>query len=142
MSLDDSRATKEGEMKNDADDAEEYQETYMESALGWGGMIIGPDGIGRPMPEDEALIAAIPDWVGIPEHLNDAVQIYIQVLGRPEQSVRLAAVIAIGEVARRYGRLPHRTNARGAVMRALTDPSPEVRTAAAATLGLIDQHSA
>jgi hypothetical protein len=129
-------------MKNNADDAEEYEETYMESALGWGGMIIGPDGIGRPMPEDEALTVAIPEWVGIPEHLDDAVQIYIEVLGRPEQSVRLAAVTALGEVARRYGRLPDRTNARGAVMRALTDPSSEVRTAAAATLGLIDQHTA
>ena len=129
-------------MKNDADDAEEYEETYMESALGWGGMIIGPDGIGRPMPEDEALTAVIPEMVGTPEQLDDDVRIFLEVLGRPEQSVRLAAVIAIGEVARRYGRLPDRTNARGAVMRVLTDPSPEVRTAAAATLGLIDQHSA
>ena len=129
-------------MENDPDDAEEYQERYIESALGWGGMIIGPDGIGRPTPESEALTAAIPEWVGIPEHLDDAVRIYIKVLGRPEQSVRLAAVIAIGKVARRYGRLPDRTNARGAVMRALTDPSLEVRTAAAATLGLIDEHSA
>ena len=126
-------------MENDSDAAEEYDETCIESTLGWGGMVIGPDGIGRPMPEHEALIAAIPEWVGISEHHDQAVQICIEVLERPEDEVRLAAVAAIGEVARRYGRLPNRTAARAAVIGALDDPSPDVRTAAAATLGLIDQ---
>lgn len=137
--LDDSPAPRKDEMENDSDAADEYDETYIESTIGWGGMVVGPDGIGRPMPEHEALIAAIPEWVGSSEHHDQTVQIYIEVLERPEDEVRLAAVAAIGEVATRYGRLPNRAAAREAVVRALNDPSPDVRTAATATLGLIDQ---
>jgi len=117
----------------------EYDETYVESTIGWGGIVIGPDGIGPSMPEHEALVAAIPGWVGLPEHLDTAVRIYIEVLERPEEAVRLAAVTAIGDVARRHNRLPDWENAREAVRHALDDPSPRVRAAATLTLGLIDQ---
>ena len=126
-------------MTNEPDDAEEYDETYVESTIGWGGMIIGPDGVGRPMPEADVLVMAIPGWVGLPEHLEQAVRIYVEVLDRPEAAVRLAAVTAIGEVARRYGHLPHPREAREAVGRALDDVDAGVRAAAGRAQQLINQ---
>ena len=125
-------------MEHDPDGAEEYEEIHVGSTIGWGGMIIGPDGIGRPMPEVDALLMAIPGWVGNAKHLDQAVRIYMEVLDRPEAAVRRAAVTAIGDVARRHGRLPHRQEAREAVTRALHDVIADVRAAAGTALRLID----
>ena len=47
-------------MEPHSDDSDKYDYTYAESALGWGGMVIGPDGIGQPIPEADALAFAIP----------------------------------------------------------------------------------
>ena len=119
-------------------DHDKYKNTYFESATGYGGLVVGPDGFGRPLPEPEALEHAIPLWVDIPEHLTDAVSIYIDSLSRREPEIRLAAVTAIGEVVRRYRRLPHRAGAQQAVSIALKDPVAEVSRAAVRTITEIE----
>jgi hypothetical protein len=118
-------------------DAEEYDYTYAESVLGWGGTIIGPDGIGEPMPDAEALAFAIPLWVDVPEHIENAVSIYLDVMSRPEAAIRNAAITAIGALVYRYGRLPHEARVRQIVREALADSSAEVSAAAAATSDII-----
>lgn len=120
-------------------DSKEWDYTYIESTLGWGGMIVGPDGIGMPLPEHEALTAAIPLWVNIPEHLDSAVSIYVDVMSRPEVGVRLAAISAIGDIVRKYGRLPHEAQARRAISIAQNDTNPEVAAAAVATSSIVDK---
>jgi hypothetical protein len=124
-------------MKPRSGDADEYDYTYAESALGWGGMIVGPDGIGEPMPDAEALAFAIPLWVDVPEHIENAVSIYLDVMSRPEAAIRKAAITAIGAVVHRYGHLPHEALARQTVREALADSSAEVSAAAAATSEII-----
>lgn len=74
----------------------------------------------------------------IPQHHDDAVRMYLEVLARPEAAVRRAAVPALGEIARRYGQLPREEEARRAVLRANDDPAREVRTAATAVLTQLD----
>lgn len=125
-------------MPDARDDPDGYEYIYIGSALASGGVILNPDGSGRSMSEAEALAAAMPQWIEIPEHLDDAVRTYVAAMSRPENFVRLAAVTAIGEVARRYGRVPRRQDARAAVLRALDDADPEVRAAGTAALALID----
>lgn len=126
-------------MGRDPDDTEGHEVTYIGTTLGWGGIAIGSDGVGYPVPEHEALIAAIPQWVNLPEHLDDATRIYVEVLQRPEAAVRLAAVRAIGAVVRRYGRLPRPVEARVAVAHATNDTDLDVRNEAAATLSEIER---
>jgi HEAT repeat protein len=120
-----------------SEDADDYELTHLESALGWGGVQIGPDGVGHPIPEAAALASAIPVWVDIPEHHDDAVQIYVEALSRPEVPVRLAAATAVGAIARRYRRLPRADEARAALAAVLGDPDPSVRAAAEASLRTI-----
>lgn len=121
-------------MAENRDDSEEYEVVHFDSVLGWGGMVIGPDGQGQPMPEAEALAAVIPDFVGVPEHLLDnAVAICLDALGRPELPVRIAALQAFAEIARRYRYLPQRETVIDAVENARRDPAAEVRQVAAAT---------
>ena len=109
------------------------------SALGWGGVVFRPDGSTAAMPEDEALAAAIAQWVYLPEHLDDAVAICLDVVTRPEPRVRTAAVSAFGAIARRYARVPREQAVRFAVARALQDPVDEVREAATTTTQALDQ---
>jgi len=116
---------------------DEYHEVYLESAIGYGGIEFGPDGIGRPIPEPEALEYAIPLWLDIPEHIGDAIAMCVDALSRPEIKIRLAAATAIGEFVRRYHQLPHEENARKALSIALQDPSADVAAAAARTMELI-----
>jgi hypothetical protein len=41
---------------SDSDDTpDEYETAYAESALGYGGIVLGSDGVLRPMPEHEAI---------------------------------------------------------------------------------------
>lgn len=100
-------------------------------------MIIGPDGIVQPMPEAEALEFAIPQWVDVPEHIEGAVSIYIDLMSRPEVAIRKAAITAIGAIVRRYGRLPQESRARQTVREALGDSSAEVSAAAATASDII-----
>ncbi len=124
-------------MERQSDDPDEYDYTYAESALGWCGVVIGSDGIGQPIPEPDALAFAIPQWVDIPEHIEDAVSIYIDVMSRPEVAIRKAAITAIGAIVRQYGRLPLESRARLTVREALHDSSTEVSEAAAITSDII-----
>jgi hypothetical protein len=89
------------------------------------------------MPEAEALEFAIPQWVEVPEHVEAAVSICIDLMARPEVVIRKAAITAIGAIVRRYGRLPEESRARQAVRDALGDPSAEVSAAAATTSDII-----
>jgi hypothetical protein len=116
---------------------DEYDEVYLESAIGYGGIEVGPDGVGHPIPESEALEHAIPLWVDIPEHIGSAMAMYVEALSRPEPKIRLAAATAIGEVVRRYHQLPHEEGARKALSIALQDSSADVASAAARTIALI-----
>jgi hypothetical protein len=124
-------------MEPHSDDSDKYDYTYAESALGWGGMVIGPDGIGQPIPEADALAFAIPLWVDIPEHIEDAVSIYIGVMSRPEVAIRKAAITAIGAIVRQYRRLPQESRARQTLSEALKDSNAEVSAAAARTSDII-----
>jgi hypothetical protein len=89
------------------------------------------------MPEPKALELAIPEWVRIPEHIDDAVSIYIDVMSRPEVAIRKAAMTAIAAVVLEYGRLPQESRARECVRKALDDSSPEVVASAVTTSAII-----
>lgn len=120
-------------MTNDGRDSggpDDYDVVHYDSVLGWGGIVIGPDGFGWPMDEVEALAGAIPAWVNIPEHLEDAVGICLEVVSRPEAVVRTAALAAFAAIARRYGRMPQRDAVARAVANARRDPEAAVRAAA------------
>lgn len=119
------------------DDSGDFTETYIESALGWCGIIVDESGASHPMPEPQALELAIPQWVRIPEHIDDAVSIYIDVMSRPEMAIRKAAMTAIGAVVLEHGRLPHESRARECVRKALDDSSPEVVASAITTSDII-----
>jgi len=112
---------------------------YLGSVLGWRGVVVRSDGSTVAMPEHEALAAAIAQWVALPEHLDDAVAICLDVVTRPEPLVRAAAISAFGAIARRYSRLPREQSVRLAVARALHDPVGEVRQAAAAARHELEQ---
>jgi len=128
-------------MEKAPDDSEEYEVVYLDCALGWGGMEIGPDGYGHPMPEAEALTLAISEWVNIPEHLEDAVAICLRVLDRPEPAMRASALAAFSAIARRYGRLPQRDAVTRAVDRIRSDMDPAVRRIAADTAHVLAELS-
>ena len=119
-------------MNTESDDEFEYR--YIPVALGWGAMIVGPDNIGRPIPEADALLNAIPLWVDFPEQLDQAVSIYLEVITRPEAPIRAATVTAIGQIARRYRRIPREDEVRRAITIALDDLDAAVSAAAVATL--------
>jgi hypothetical protein len=118
---------------------DETEIVHLGSALCWGGVIVRSDGSTVPMPEHEVLTAAIPQWVQLAEHLDDTVDICLDVVTRPESLVRVAAVSAFGAIARRYARLPQEQAVRLAVTRALHDPVDEVREAAAVARQAIEQ---
>ena len=48
------------ERPNSDDARAEYDAVHADSVLGYGGIVLGSDGLPRPMPEYEALAAAIP----------------------------------------------------------------------------------
>jgi hypothetical protein len=110
---------------------------HKKSVLGWGGVVIGSDGIGHPMAEAEALEHAIPKFVDAPEHMEDAVAIYIHVMSRPEVAIRKAAITAIGAIVSRYAWLPLESRARQTVKEALEDSSADVSAAARTTSDII-----
>ena len=124
----------------DEDSDEEFEYRYIPVALGWGGVIVGADNIGRPMPEPEALLGAIPHWVDEAELLDQAVSIYLEVIRRPEADIRVATVVAIGEIVRRYKRLPREHEVRRAIGIALLDSDKTVSAAAAETRAILETH--
>ncbi len=112
------------------DEAEAHEASRRTTTLGWGGVRFLPDGRTELVPEPEALARAIPHWVAMPEHLDDAVAIYLGAVTRPEPVVRAAAVRAFGAIAARYERVPKHDAVRRAAEQARGDPDPDVRAAA------------
>jgi hypothetical protein len=119
------------------EDSDDFTETYTESALGWCGVNVDESGASYPMPKQQSLELAIPQWVAIPEHIDDAVSVYIDVMSRAEVAIRKAAMTAIGAVVLEHGRLPQEFRARECVRKALDDSSPEVVTSAITTSDII-----
>ena len=119
---------------------DEFEYGYIPVALGWGGMIVGPDNIGRPIPEADALLHAIPLWVDCREQLDQAVSIYLEVITRPEAPIRAATLKAIGEIAGRYRRIPREEDVRRAITIALDDPDAAVSAAASAARAMFEAH--
>jgi hypothetical protein len=116
----------------------EFDEVFADTALGWGGIVVGPDGVGHPIDEADALARAMAAWVDAPEHLDSAVALCLTAIDRPEPHVRYAALTFFAEVWRRYGNIGRRNEVTRAIRRRLQDPDPEVRASAKSTATVFD----
>ncbi|HUQ84470.1 MAG TPA: hypothetical protein VM076_25170 [Gemmatimonadaceae bacterium] len=124
---------------DEGDDEDDEFDTYAASGLMAGGVTIGPDGVARPMPEHQALAAAIPQWVLLPEHEADALAACLGFASHDHPVVRGAAVAAFGNLAVRYGRLENRERVVQAIELALRDREADVRDAAFRSATLLRQ---
>lgn len=122
----------------DSDDARgEYDSVHVDSVVGYGGIVLGVDGVARPMPEHEALAAAIPQWVKLGGHEADTLAACLEFATHDHPTIRAATLSAFGGLARRYGR---RARARRAGGRAgLRDRDDDVRGAAPRSADLIEE---
>jgi hypothetical protein len=124
----------------ESDDARaEYDSAHADSVLGYGGIVLGADGVPRPMPEHEALAAAIPRWVELADHEADTLGACLDVAAHDHPAVRAAAVAAFGELARRYGRLAERARVVRAIELGLRDRDDGVRGAATRSAAIVEQ---
>ena len=122
----------------DSDDTNEYETTYADSVLGYGGIALGPDGVARAMPEHQALAAAIPRWVELAEHKADTLDACLQFAAHDHPAVRSASVAALGALARRYGQLGERQRVVHAIELGLRDRNEDVRGAASRTADILE----
>ena len=124
----------------DADNAsDEHYVSFFPSLLGYGGIRMDADGNSTDFPEHEALLAAIPMWVTVDEHEDDALDLCLEFAAHPLAEVRAAAVTAIGDLARRYGRLKQHERVSGTLRHALADADADVRQAATRSLQTLEE---
>ena len=123
----------------DFDDASaQYHSVYTDSVLGYGGVVLGADGIPRPMPEHEALAGAIAHWVQVADHEADALGACLEFATHDHPTVRAAAVAAFGDLVRRYGRLGERDRVVRAIERGLRDGDNDVSSVATRSADVIE----
>ena len=123
----------------DPDDLDvEYETTHADSVLGYGGVVLGIDGVLHAMPEHEALAAAIPRWVELPAHEADTLNACLHFAGHDHPAVRAACAAGFGDLARRYGRLAQRARVVRAVQLGLRDRDHDVRGAAARSADILE----
>jgi hypothetical protein len=121
------------------DDSDDELETgYGESVLMAGGVIVGADGIARPLPEHEAIAGAIPQWVLLPKHEADTLDACLGFAAHDHPAVRAAAAAAFGDLVRRYGRLAERERVVRAIELGLRDRDDDVRGAASRSAGIVE----
>ena len=124
----------------DSDDApDEYDLVHADSVLGYSGVILGADGVARPMPEHEALAGAIPHWVELADHEADTLGACLEFAAHDHPTVRAAVVTAFCELARRYRRLTERPRVVRAIELGLRDRDDDVRYAAARSADIIEE---
>ena len=108
---------------------DEYDEVFMKSTLGYGGMVIR-DGVGHPMSDEEALALAIPQWVETEEDLSAVVALCLRAFQYEQAAVRIVALQAFARLARRADMLPSRDAVERAIRGTLHDTDTGVRMAA------------
>ena len=124
----------------DSDDTDvEYETTHADSVLGYSGIVLGENGRLHAMPEHQALAAAIPRWVELPDHEADTVGACLEFAAHDHPLVRAACVAAFGDLARRYGRLAQRARVVRAVELGLRDHDDDVRRAASRSADILEQ---
>ena len=124
----------------DSDDTlEEDERTYAQSVLGFSGVLLGPHGAVRPMPDHEALAGAIPQWVLLPEHEAETLDACLGFAAHDHPAVRAAAVAAFGALTGRYGRLDRREQVVRAIELGLRDRDTDVRDAASRSADIVWQ---
>jgi hypothetical protein len=109
------------------------------SVLGCGGVLVDTAGVARPLPDHEALAAAIPEWVPRADHAVDALHNCLVLATHVHPTVRAAALAAFGELARREEFLGERSRVVRALKLGLRDPDPDVRAAAARATVLVEE---
>lgn len=107
----------------------EHYESFAPSVLGFGAL--RGEGKGTAVPEHEVLATAIPMWVTVDEHADDALDLCLEFATHLHAAVRLAAVTAIGDLARRHGRLEQQERVSRTLRQALGEADADVRQAAA-----------
>jgi hypothetical protein len=124
----------------DSDDTDpEYETTHADSVLGYGGVVLGDDGVLHVMPEHQALTAAIPRWVELPAHEAATVDACLEFAAHDHPAVRAACAAAFGDLARRYGRLTQRERVVRAIELGLRDRDNDVRGAATRSADILEQ---
>ena len=117
----------------------EYEITRADSVLGYGGVVLGDDGGLRVIPEHQALTAAIPRWVELPAHQADTVDACLAFAAHEHPAVRAACVVALGDLARRYGRVAQRERVVRAIELGLRDRDKDVRGVATQSADILEQ---
>lgn len=108
------------------------------SLVGHAGVIIDANGDTQPLPEHEALAAAIPQWVQHADQEADCLRTCLALTTHEHPTVRAAAFSAFGELARRSGRLGERTRVVPTLEIGLRDRNEEVRDAATRSAVLVE----
>ena len=127
------------ERPNSDDARSEYDSVHADSALGYAGIVLGSDGVPGPMPEYDALAAAIPQWVKLAGHEADTLGACLEFATHDHPTVRAATLSAFGELARHYGRLAQRGRVVRAIELGLRDRDDDVRDAATRSADLIEE---
>ena len=126
-------------VSGDAKKGAEREPRVLKSVLGYGGVVLNTDGTSQPMPEHQAIAAAIPNWVPLADHERDTLDACLKFATHHHPTVRAAAITAFGDLVVRYGRLGERERVLRAIALGLRDDDEAVRDAASRSGELVKQ---